>query len=349
MVIQREKTNIHDVAREAGVSSATVSRVLAGNESVNVQLRERVLHAVERLNYQPNRIAQSLRIQRSSIIGLIIPDIQNSLFLSLSRAVEDFAYAHQLTVVLCNTDDKPEKEGSYLEIMRSQQAAGLIVVPTHAKDADVLTTVQSSGMPVVLVDREIAGFEADTVLVDNKRGAEMAIAHLIAEGYQRIAILAGPQELTPGRKRLQGYISAHRAANIDPAPELVKIGNFRRESGYELTHELMESASPPDAIFASNNLMALGSIRALHERGVRIPDSVALVSFDDMPWAEDLNPPLTAVAQPSYELGQQALELLLQRIKHPNASFRKVILQPQLIVRQSSGAGRSARPPGQAI
>lgn len=336
--MQQEKSKILDVARKAGVSSATVSRVLAGNDSVNAQLRERVLSAVEELNYQPNRVAQSLRVQSSSIIGLIIPDIQNSLFLSLVRAVEDLAYAHQLTVVLCNTDDNPEKQRSYLDIMRSQQAAGLVVVPTDPNDAAMLSPIQASGIPIVLVDREITGLEADTVIVDNVRGAQMAIAHLIALGYERIAILAGPQDLTPGRERLQGYYAAHREANLEPAPELVKIGTFKRDSGYELTHNLMASPNPPDAIFASNNLMALGCIRALHERGVRIPDEVALVSFDDMPWAEDLNPPLTAVAQPSYELGQQALELLLHRMKYPKASFRKVMLQPQLIIRKSSVA-----------
>lgn len=339
--MQSEKPSIIDVARKAGVSSATVSRVMAGNASVSAQLRARVLNAVEELNYLPNRVAQSLRVQSSSIIGLIIPDIQNALFLSLVRAVEDLAYAHKLTVVLCNTDDNPEKQRSYLDILRSQQAAGLVVVPTHPQDAAMLSPIQSSGIPIVLVDREIAGLEADTVLVDNVRGAQMAVAHLIALGYQRIAILAGPQVLTPGRERLWGYYAAHREANLEPEPELVRIGTFKRDSGYELTHELIASPNPPDAIFASNNLMALGCIRALHERGVRIPGEVALVSFDDMPWAEDLYPPLTVVAQPIYELGQQALDLLLYRMKHPRASFRKVILQAQLIVRKSSVASAS--------
>lgn len=334
--MQQEKANILDVARKAGVSSATVSRVLAGNASVNAQLRARVMSAVKELNYQPNRVAQSLRVQSSNIIGLIIPDIQNSLFLSLVRAVEDLAYAHQLTVVLCNTDDNPEKQRSYLDIMRSQQAAGLVVVATHPKDAGMFAPIQAAGIPIVLVDREIAGLEADTVIVDNAHGTQMAIAHLITQGYERIAILAGPQGLTTGHDRLQGYYAAHREANREPEPELVKIGTFKRDSGYTLTHNLMSSPRPPDAILASNNLMALGCIRALHERGVRIPDEIALVSFDDMPWAEDLNPPLTAVAQPSYELGEQALELLLYRMKHPKASFRKVMLQPQLIIRKSS-------------
>jgi len=336
--MQERNSNIHDVARKAGVSSATVSRVLAGNESVNLQLRTRVLDAVRELNYRPNRVAQSLRVQKSSTIGLIIPDIQNALFLSLVRAVEDLAYVHQFTVILCNTDDNSEKQKSYLDIVQSQQAAGIIVVPTSPKDGTVLSSIQAAGTPIVLVDREVAGFKADTVIVDNVRGAHLAIAHLIDLGKERIAILAGPQTLTPGRERLQGYFAAFSEAGVDPASELVRVGTFKRDSGYELTHQLMNLPHPPDAIFASNNLMALGCLRALHELHVRIPDQVALVGFDDMPWAEDLNPPLTAITQPSYELGQQALELLLNRIKNPNASYRKVILQPQLIIRESCGA-----------
>ena len=172
------------------------------------------------------------------------------------------------------------------------------------------------------------------VVVD---GVDGVVTHLIKLSYERIAILAGPQSLTPGRERLQGYNNALYEAEREPERELVKIATFKVESGHDLTRELMDSANPPDAIFASNNLMALGCLRALHERRVRIPDDVALVGFDDMPWAEDLNPPLTAVTQPSYELGNQALELLIKRLRHPDAPYRKVILQPRLIVRKSCG------------
>jgi DNA-binding LacI/PurR family transcriptional regulator len=328
---------INDVAERAQVSRSTVSRVLNNQRYVAPDVRDRVLDAMNSLGYQPNRAARRLRANQSDLLGLIIPDIQNALFLSLVRAVEDLAYAHQMNVILCNTDDNPEKQKTYLSVMQAQQAAGLIVVPTHAKDAAMLAPVRDAGIPIVLVDREIHGLEADTVIVDNVRGAHMAISHLIALKYQRIAILAGPQSLTPGRERLQGYNNALYEAGLEPDRDLVKIGTFKVESGRDLTHELMDSPNPPDAIFASNNLMALGCLRALHERRVRIPDDVALVGFDDMPWAEDLNPPLTAVAQPSYELGNQALELLIKRMRNPDAPYRKVILQPRLIVRKSCG------------
>lgn len=331
------QVTINDVAERAQVSRSTVSRVLNNQPYVAPEVRDRVLDAMSSLGYQPNRAARRLRAVQSDLLGLIIPDIQNALFLSLVRAVEDLAYAHQMNVILCNTDDNPEKQKSYLDVMQAQQAAGLIVVPTHPKDAAMLAPVRESGIPIVLVDREIHGLEADTVIVDNVRGAHLAITHLVKLGYERIAILAGPQLLTPGRERLQGYNNALYEAEREPDKALVKIGTFKVESGYELTHELMDSPNPPDAIFASNNLMALGCLRALHERRVRIPDDVALVGFDDMPWAEDLNPPLTAVAQPSYELGNQALELLLKRMRNPDAPYRKVMLQPRLIIRKSCG------------
>jgi LacI family transcriptional regulator len=331
---------IKDVAEKAEVSRSTVSRVLNNQRYVAPDVRDRVLNAMNALGYQPNRAARLLRTSQSDLLGLIIPDIQNVLFLSLVRAVEDLAYAHQMNVILCNTDDNPDKQKSYLSIMQAQQAAGLIVVPTNPRDTVVLAPVQEAGIPIVLVDREIPGLEADTVIVDNIHGAQLAISHLMSLDYRRIAILAGPQSLTPGRQRLQGYENALREAGIALDNDLVKIGNFKVESGYELTHQLLDAPYPPDAIFASNNLMALGCLRALHERGVNIPDEVALVGFDDMPWAEDLNPALTAVAQPSYEMGNQALELLLKRISRPSAPYRKIILQPQLIVRKSSGAHR---------
>ena len=329
---------INDVAKHAGVSKATVSRVLNNHAYVTDDVRARVQAAMDALGYHPSRAARRLRANSSDILGLIIPDIQNPLFQSLVRGVEDAAYAQQMNVVLCNTDDIPDKQQVYLRLMQAEQVAGLIVVPTHPNDSAVLKPVQAAGLPIILLDREVKNFEADTVMVDNVRGSTIAIKHLIDLGYQRIAIIAGTQYLSPGRDRLRGAYDAFHEANTPVDETLVKVGNFKIESGYDLTCELMSLSNPPDAIFVSNNLMTLGALRALHELGVRIPEDVALVGFDDMPWAGDLNPPLTAVAQPGYELGQQAIQLLLKRLEEPDAPFYKVILQPRLIVRQSCGA-----------
>ena len=329
---------IKEVAEYAGVSKATVSRVLNHHAYVTADVRQRVQEAMDALGYQPNRAARRLRANSSEILGLIIPDIENPLFQSLVRGVEDTAYANQLNVVLCNTDDNPDKQKVYLRVMQAEQAAGLLVVPTHPGDVSVLAPVRDAGIPIVLLDREVADFEADTVKVDNIRGAYLAVRHLITLGYERIAVIAGTQYLTPGRERLQGCYDAFGEMGVRADEAYIKFGNFKLESGYEITRELMQAAPRPDALFVSNNLMTLGALRALHEIGIRIPQEVALVGFDDMPWAGDLNPPLTAVAQPGYELGQQAVNLLLKRLDQPEAPFFKVILQPRLIVRQSCGA-----------
>lgn len=329
---------INDVAKRAGVSKATVSRVLNNYDYIADDVRQRVQEAVEALGYQPNRTARRLRANSSDILGLIIPDIENPLFQKLVRGIEDAAYALEMNVVLCNTDDNPDKQKVYFRILQAERAAGLIIVPTHPKDGKALEAIRAGGMPVVLLDREVKKFEADTVKVDNRRGAYLGVQHLIDLGYQRIAIIAGTQALTPGHERLQGCYDALQEADIELDETLVKMGNFKIESGYELAKELIQQPNPPDAIFVSNNLMTLGALRGLHELGVRIPEEVALVGFDDMPWAGDLNPALTTIAQPDYELGQQAVQLLLNRIERPDAPFYKVMFQPKLIVRQSCGA-----------
>lgn len=337
------QATIKDVADYAGVSKTTVSRVLNNHPYVTADVRQRVQQAMLDLGYQPNRSARRLRANSSDILGLIIPDIQNPLFQAVVRGVEDLAYEQQMNVVLCNTDDIPEKQMVYLRVMQAERAAGVLVVPTLPSDGEVLRPVQQAGTPIVLLDRDVDQFEADLVRTDNVRGAYAAVWHLTTLGYQRIAIIAGSQYLTPGHERLRGYKEALEKAALTLDPTLIREGNFRVESGYTLTRELLAAAEPPDAIFVSNNLMTLGALRALHELSIRIPEDVALVGFDDMPWAGDLYPPLTTVAQPGYELGKTAVELLLRRIAQPALPFRQITLPPQLIVRQSCGALRLRR------
>jgi LacI family transcriptional regulator len=336
--VQVANITIKDVAKYAGVSQATVSRVLNNHAYVAEDVRTRVQAAMDKLEYHPSRTARRLRANSSDVLGLIIPDIQNPLFQALVRGVEDAAYAQQMNVVLCNTDDNPDKQKVYLRIMQAEHAAGLIVVPTHPGDGSVLEPLRAAGIPVILLDREVNHFEADTVKVDNVRGAYLAMQHLIQLGYERIAIIAGTQYLTPGHERLKGCYDALNEMGFHVDESHIKMGNFKIESGYDLAYDLMQAPNPPNAIFVSNNLMTLGVLRALHEIGIRIPEEVALVGFDDMPWAGDLNPALTTVAQPGYELGQQAVQLLLKRLERPEAPFFKIILQPRLIIRQSCGA-----------
>ncbi len=320
-----------------------MSRVLNSRATVAENLRARVLEAVEVLGYQPNRAARRLRANVSDVIGLLISDIENPFFISVVRGVEDAAYAHQMSIVLCNTDEDAAKQRMYLRVMQAERVAGLIVSPTHVDDGEVLTKFSRSGIPVVLLDRRVDHCELDAITVDNVHGAHIAVKHLIDLGYHRIGMIGGAMHLTTGRERHQGYQSALETACIPVDEALVRFGDFKTESGYRLACELVTSPNPPRALFVANNLMTLGALRALREMGLRVPDDTAIVGFDDMPWSTELCPPLTAVSQPAYELGWEAVHLLLHRIAVPDAPFRTVTLQTRLIVRESCGAALRLR------
>ncbi len=326
---------IEDVAREAGVSTATVSRVLSGKPYVSEDLRKRVLDAVQTLSYRPSRVARSLRVQRSNIIGLIVSDVQNPFFTTVARAVEDVAYQHQFSVFLCNTDEDPEKEALYIDLMLAEHVAGVIVTPSsstskayrHLVDADV---------PVVALDRRVEGGDIDTVVVDNVSGAYEAVAHLIAEGHRRIGAVLGARVSTTGEERYRGYARALEAHGIPLDPALVRSGVGRTGIGYEFTQELLALANPPTALFVGNNLLTIGALRAIQEQGLRIPVDIALASFDETDWMYFVRPALTVVAQPTYELGQIAAEMLLRRLDDKHAPPREVVLRPTLLIRDSS-------------
>jgi LacI family transcriptional regulator len=336
-------TTINDVAKRAQVSKATVSRVLNDNHRVDERLRSRVLEAVQALGYQPNHVARRLRAQLSTVIGLIISDIQNPYFLSVIRGVEDAAYANRMSIVLCNSDEDTAKQQLYLQVMESERVAGLILVPASSADTSGLDRLKQVGIPAVLLDRTVNGLQVDVVKVDNLRGAQEAVQHLIELGHRRIGTLAGCTHLSTGLERYRGYRDALTLAGLPVDDSLVKFGDFKMESGYQLTLELMALPHPPDAIFVANNMMTLGALRALRELDIRIPEEIRLVGFDDMPWSSELYSPLTSVSQPTYELGQEAVQLLLHRITQPDAPYRTVILHTQLVVRESSGAALASR------
>lgn len=329
---------IAEVARHAGVSQATVSRVINGNATVAAELQARVRRAVQELGYQPDRAARRLRSNASQVLGLIVSDIQNPYFTAVVRGVEDAAYAQGMAVLLCNSDGDPDKQASYIQVLRAERAAGLIVAPTSIRDGPMLIEVRANGTPVVLLDRQIEGAAFDSVVVDNVHGAEMATTHLLALGRRRVALIAGALDTTTGRDRLRGYLQALEARGVRSDPQLIKEGDFKYDAGYTLTRALLEQSPRPDALFVANNLMTLGALKALREAGVRVPDDIALVGFDDFPWASELQPPLTTVAQPTYELGRTAAQQLFERLREPDAPARTHVLQTRLVVRASCGA-----------
>ena len=334
---------IEDVAKHAQVSRATVSRVLNHNLRVDEAMRSRVLEAVQALGYQPNHVARRLRARSSTVIGLIISDIQNPYFISVIRGVEDAAYAQHMSIVLCNSDEDVTKQQLYLQLMESEHVAGLIIVPANSLDNAGLARLKQAGIPIILLDRTVETLQVDAIKVDNVRGAYEAVNHLIERGHQRIGIISGFKHLTTGNERYRGYRDALTSAGFPIDESLVRFGDFKTESGYRLTHELMAAARPPQALFVANNLMTLGAMRALRELGVRIPEEIALVGFDDMPWSGELYSPLTAVSQPTYELGQEAVQLLMRRISQPTAPYQTLVLQTRLIIRESSGPALTSR------
>ncbi len=314
-----------DVAEYAGVSKATVSRVVNDDPNVAADLRTQVLNAIKELGYQPNRAAQRLRAGSSDVIGLLVSDIQNPFFTSVVGGVEEMAYAHQMSILLCNTNEDYSRQQMYLSVMQAENVAGLILSPTPMTDGKSLKKLTQANMPIILLDRSVDGLDADTVVVDNAHGAFLAVTHLINLGYKRIGMIASSPILTTG----PGF-------PVDD--NLIKVGDSRKESGHELARELIEMSEPPEAIFVANNLMTLGALGALREHKVRVPEDIALIGFDDMPWSAELCSPLTAISQPTYDLGREAVHLLIRRLAEPKAPYRTVTLQTRLIVRESCGA-----------
>lgn len=330
--------SIKDVARDAGVSTATVSRVLSDKPHVRKEVRERVMESVERLNYRLNRVAQSLRSQRSSIIGLIVADIQNPFFTSVSRAVEDVAYERGISVFLCNTDENPDKEALYLQLMHDQNAAGVIFSPT-GKTADAFAETVHLNIPMVVIDRQVRDVKVDSVLIDNHEASYEIVSHLLADGHRRIGALFGVGSTT-GRERRESYIRALKDHGIKPLPELSLFVPAKEADGYRGSNKLLDLAEPPDALFTSNGLLSAGALKAIRERNLRVPADIAFASFDETPWTPLVEPGVTVYEQPTYEIGQTAMELLFKRMEAPTRPTREVILNGRLLVRGSCGCNQ---------
>ena len=325
--------SIKEVAEAAGVSTATVSRVFSNKPHVRAVVRERVMAAVDQLAYRPNRTARTLRSQKSNTIGLIVSDIRNPFFTAISRSVEDTAYEHGYSVLLCNTDEDPAKEELYLKLMQDENVAGIIFSPTR----QIITHFADMELefPTVLVDRSLKNGDVDAVLLDNVTAAYDLTRHLLDQGYRRIGLLLGAVGTT-GQERQRRYEEALRECGSVPSAELIRDIQPKVETGRAATLELLALAQPPDAMLATNNLLTAGALQAIRERGLRIPHDLALAGFDETIWATLVEPAVTVMAQPTDDIGRTATDLLLQRISEPNRPPRRVILQGQLHVRGSS-------------
>lgn len=323
--------SIKDVAQAAGVSTATVSRVLANKSRVHAETRKRVSEAIERLNYRPNLVARSLRAQKSARIGLVVSDIRNPFFTAISRAVEDAAYEQGYSVLMCNTDENPEKEELYLNLLHDENVAGIIFSPTQQFSASMKS--YKSNIPFVIIDRSVESKDVDMVLLDNIAAAYELTSHLIDNGYHNFAGIFGDSSTT-GRQRSQGFHNALKDHRLDPIA--VHFVAPRIKQGYETTMALFSQDQRLDAIFTSNSLLTAGAFQAIRDSKLSVPDEIALVGFDETTWGALVEPPITIIAQPTEEIGRTATELLFQRITDPERSRKTVILKGKLLTRGSS-------------
>ena len=334
----KKSVTIRDVAQRAGVSIAAVSRALNESGYVSSEIKQRVREAVQDLHYRPHDSARGLKLQRTNTIGLVIADITNPFYAELAAGVLSSAKKWGYHVILAAMDEEPAQEEEYLNVLMEKRVAGILAVAT-GQNSRLWREAIDLGIKVVLVDRKVASSpDADAVLLDNVKGGYDATAYLIALGHRRIGIISGPLSTTTGQGRLHGYYKALEEAALPIDPELVQMVSFKRQSGIQAMEQLLAVRKPPTAIFASNNLHGEAAMFALRQRGIRIPEDISLIMFDDVPWASLTMPPLTVVAQPTSLLGTHAVEQLMQRLQHPNVQVsegRTIVLEPELIVRES--------------
>jgi LacI family transcriptional regulator len=336
---------IQDVAARSGVSISTVSRVVTGAVAVEPATAERVKEAIAALGYRPNLLARSFRRRVTHTIGLLVPDNSNPFFAELARTIEDAGFAEGYSVVLCNSDLSAVKQETYVDVLLANRVDGLILassglIPTVGSH-DAVGRILEAGAPCVVVDRDLGETPVDQVLVDNDQGGYLAGQHLIALGHRRIACLVGPSDLTPSAGRIAGFQRALADAGLAVAAEGLVRGNGRPDGGAAAARQLLERGLDVTAIFAFNDQMATGAIGALQRAGLRVPQDISVVGFDDIPLSAAIYPALTTIAQPIGEMGTIGVRLLLDRIArgHPkgHAPYQRVWLSTRLVVRESTG------------
>jgi LacI family transcriptional regulator len=336
---------IRDVARLADVSVATVSNVLNSADRVSPELSARVRAAMEKLSYTPHAGARSLRKRSSGLIGLVVGDITNPFFSDLFEAVEDAAAASGHLVLLCNSNERSEREEAHLRMLRTQRIDGLILAPTGAVSMNRASLLAQLEVPIVLVDRAMEGLGYDAVVLDNRRAGFEATQHLIGCGHRRIGLVNGPDVLRTAAERLAGYREALLAAGLSLDPALVRDAGFRQQPAEQATADLLALQQPPSAIFATNNLMTVGVVKALADRGLACPQDISVIGIDDLPWAEAVSPRLSAIVQPVRAMGEAALDLLLRRLSGSlHGPGTTTVMAPHLLIRRSCGAPAIGRP-----
>ncbi|MBZ5752386.1 LacI family DNA-binding transcriptional regulator [Metabacillus rhizolycopersici] len=322
------------VAKEAGVSKSTVSQFLNGRfEYMGEDTRKKIDEAIKKLGYQPNYLARSLKQKRTSMIGVIVGNIMHRLSTEVSRSIEDYCHEHNMQAIICNADDNPEKEKKYIEVLRAKQVDGLIIFPT-GQNVELYKSMIEEGYPVVFMDRKVDGLKVNSVLAANIEATAESMRHLISNGHKRIAIATQPLSTSPRVDRLHGYKQALNEASLPVRAEYMVHADIKKMK--QELDKLICLQEPPTALFAGNDLVFLEVLEFLKEKRIKIGRDIALVVFDNIPFAHLVETPVTTIAQPGYEMGQKAAEVLLQQIKEDTQGFHEYVFPCELVIRESS-------------
>lgn len=329
---------IKEVAKRARVSTSTVSHVINKTRNVSPELRARVLRAIKQLGYRPNALARGLRRSETRTLGLLVPDNSNPFFSEVAKGVEDAGFRHGYSVILCNAGDDLEKELAYVDALISKRVDGVVFIAATLSNHHIQPLIESD-VPVVIVDRELPGIEADVVLSDNYRGGYQAARYLIELGHRRIACITGPSNLSSSAARVSGYRAALEENGLSVDEALIVRGDFHYQGGIDGVKTLMRLPEFPTAIFACNDLMAIGALRSLHRQNLRVPKDVSIIGFDDIAQASFVSPSLSTIAQLKYEIGQIVVKMLVDRISDRGPDQKKrIILETELVIRESAAS-----------
>jgi LacI family transcriptional regulator len=337
-----KRTTMKDVARRAGVSTATVSHVINGTRHVEEPTRQAVIAAMRELGYQPNSIARSLRSGETKTIGLMVPDASNLFFADIARRIENIGYENGYSVILCNSDNDLAKQQEYVNTLIAKQVDGVIFISAGESRED-LERLTASGTPVVVADRDVPLHLADVVLLDNEAAGYVAAGHLLDLGHERIACITGPPGVGPSMQRVTGCQRAMAERGLRLDESLILPGDFTIQAGLRGMETLLDRPSPPTAVFVLNDMMAIGAISTARRKGCRVPDDLSVIGFDDIELAPAVNPALTTMAQPVQEMAEIATGRLLEKIHSSDSNWEneQIILSAELVVRESTAARKS--------
>jgi len=329
--------NIRDVAKRAGVAPITVSRYINNSGYCSLEARNRIKAAIAELGYIPNRLASGLRSKHTNTLALVLTDITNPFFTTIARGVEDTASDAGYTVIFCNTDESVSEEQKYLHMLLEQRVDGILLVPALST-SDSVSFIQAHNTPIVVLDRRVSGVKVDVVRCDSEMGAYELTRLLLSLGHRHISILSGPMGVSTAEDRVAGCERALSETDIEVHGWQKYYGLFTQQSGYDMTLQALANSPKPTALFAANNFIAIGALKAMQDLGVRVPEDVALVGFDDLPPALITFPFLTVAAQPAYEMGRKATSILIAKISaETTGEFHEVVLPAEIVVRRSSG------------